>query len=101
MNRYKSLNFIVFVFVFWFILNHGLFATDAKTAEEAAVAMSVIPETEQELSALTPFEAELRKCDVNIDDLLKEKINAKGSSLQDLKKRQEDQKNLILKLREG
>ena len=48
-----------------------------------------------------PFETELRQSDLNFDELMKVKIIGKGNTLQDLKKRLDDQKNLILRLREG
>jgi hypothetical protein len=44
---------------------------------------------------------EVRSSEINFDDLLKTKINTKGTTLQDQKKRLDDQKNLILKLRDG
>ena len=51
--------------------------------------------------AKSALEVELRKCDIDIEELLKEKINSKGTTLQDMKKRLDDQKNYIIKLREG
>lgn len=48
-----------------------------------------------------PFESDLRKCDFEFEEVMKIKINARGTTLQDLKKRMDDQKILIVKLREG
>jgi hypothetical protein len=48
-----------------------------------------------------PLALEMRSSEINFDDLLKTKINTKGTTLQDQKKRLDDQKNLILKLRDG
>ena len=45
--------------------------------------------------------SEVRGSEINFDELLKTKINSKGTTLQDQKKRLDDQKNLILKLRDG
>jgi MarR-like DNA-binding transcriptional regulator SgrR of sgrS sRNA len=47
------------------------------------------------------LEEHLRKCDVDFEELLKAKIISKGNTLQDMKRRLEDQKNLIVKLRDG
>jgi hypothetical protein len=60
-----------------------------------------VPVLPQEARPENPFEAELRQSDFDFEELLKVKITGKGNTLQDLKKRLDDQKNLILRLREG
>jgi hypothetical protein len=45
--------------------------------------------------------AELRASTIDFEEVLKMKIGTKGATLADMKKRMEDQKNLIIKLREG
>ena len=70
--------------------------------DDATVSGSLLHQEEHKEEIPTdPLEAELKKCDLDFEELLKLKINAKGSTLQDLKKRSDDQKSLILKLREG
>ena len=68
---------------------------------EAATIPVAIQETPNHENSEKSLEFELRKCDVDFEELLKLKITGRGNALQDLKKRIEDQKNLILKLREG
>jgi hypothetical protein len=70
-------------------------------AIEPVASTEPAPLLPQEEKPENPFEAELRKSDLDFEDLLKVKIVGKGNTLQDLKKRMEDQKNLILRLREG
>jgi hypothetical protein len=70
-------------------------------AVEPAPAMEPVPALPREEKPENPFEADLRRSDFDFEDLLKAKIVGKGNTLQDLKKRMEDQKNLILRLREG
>ncbi len=45
--------------------------------------------------------AELRASAIDFEEVLKLKIGTKAATLADMKKRMEDQKTLIIKLREG
>ena len=75
-----------------------------EVAGSSELASSALPPNSELLELLPHDHAlalELRSSEINFDDLLKTKINTKGTMLQDQKKRLDDQKNLILKLRDG
>jgi hypothetical protein len=79
------------------------FKLESASIAEAAASDAPAPNAEL-LSILPedhPLTAEIRSSEINFDELLKTKINTKGTTLQDQKKRLDDQKNLILKLRDG
>lgn len=79
------------------------FKLESASIAEAAAGEAPDPNA-QLLSILPadhPLSSEIRSSEINFDELLKTKINTKGTTLQDQKKRLDDQKNLILKLRDG
>lgn len=81
--------------------------TELKTfkLDGAVAAVVESPDPNAELLSVLPVDhplvSEIRDSEINFDELLKTKINTKGTTLQDQKKRLDDQKNLILKLRDG
>jgi hypothetical protein len=87
-----------------FSMSSELKSFKLEDAGSTELASSALPPN-HELLELMPrdhvLSLEVQSSEINFDELLKTKINTKGTTLQDQKKRLDDQKNLILKLRDG